>query len=312
MPLQHYLPATFLAHFSMETSGARRDRVLAAGDKLIGNAFSAKASRLAGENDLYTLTSSQLDPLIVDRSLSGYEANLSTAIDQLIQRDLTTMAWATTLVPFIAGLLVRGPDFNARFDTRITQLGIKTLPDNTNIARLMEFQRLLAPVAAAQWIVLAIQSDDPMITSDIGHAPFANPELHHFGMAVPIGLSHILVVMPTARRTLAIGVGGSWYPTIDYSFSSGQNHVELNRVLATRARRFIFGPDPSIINSYLRYHGNAPPLEPAQMGFIDGFYAMLHDLDWHRLISALGIPPKSDGQYIYIDLLSDPRGNQSA
>lgn len=312
MPLQHYLPAAFLATFSTETTTPRRDRVLAAGDKQSGRSFLARASRLAGVNDLYTLTSSQMDPLFVDKSLAGYEACLATAIDQLLAQSITAMTWASTLVPFVAALLVRGPDFNVRFDSRIAQLGIEAPPDNTNLARLMEFQRLLAPVSTAQWLVLAIQSDQPLITSDIGHAPFANPAAGHMGMAIPISLSHILSIVPTPRRVLAVAAAGTWFPTIDYIASPGDNHVALNRVLAARATRFIFGPDSSTVASYLRPQQTSPPLEPEEMGFLSGYYAMVHDLDWHKLISALSYPPKMDGQFMYLNLLSDPTRGQSA
>jgi hypothetical protein len=157
MPLQHYLPATFLATFSMENTLPRRNRTLAAGDKNSKRIFLAKASKLAGINDLY--------PPIVDESLTGYEANLSTAIDQLLNQNLTAMAWTSTLVPFVTALFVRGPDFNTRFDSRIKGLGIEAPPGNTDYARLMEYQRMLAPVATARWLVLEIQSDYPMITS---------------------------------------------------------------------------------------------------------------------------------------------------
>lgn len=315
MPLQHYLPATFLASFSTDTTGTRRERILAAGDKISGNVFSARASNLAGENDLYTLTSSQmnsLNPLLVDQSLSGYESNLSIAIEQLIQHEITAMTWATVLVPFISGLLVRGPDFNTRFDSRIAHFGIEVTPDNTNMARLMEFQRLLAPIAVAKWILLSINSDNPMITNDIGHAPFLNPNINHFGMAVPIGLSHILVVVPTPNRILAYSSGGAWHPTIEYLISPGQNHIDLNRVMATRARRFIFGSDTSTINKYISFRGDLPPLEPPQMGFISGFYAMVHDMDWYKLVSALSMPPKSDWEYLYLNLLSNHRKMESS
>jgi hypothetical protein len=306
MPLQHFLPATFIASFSTDNTIPRRDRRLAAGDKTTGNVFMNKASNLAGINDLYTLTSELYDnPLMVDQSLSGYEANLSLAINQLIQREISALGWASTLVPFVAGIMVRGSDFNTRFDNRIQQLGIDwPLIDNTNHARVMEFQRLLAPVMSAQWIVLTTQSDEPLITNDFGYAPFMNIIAGHFGMAIPITLSNILVIVPAPKRILATGFGRNWYPIIDYYPSPGNNHIQLNHILAERANRFIFGPDTSTLTKYLQEQNRQPKaLEPGEIGFLGGKFTRAHDLDWYKLVCALSIPPQKDGQYIFINMM---------
>ena len=55
MPLDHYLPATFLASFSMDIKDPRRDSVIAAIDKSSGKLIEAKASKLARIKNLYSL-----------------------------------------------------------------------------------------------------------------------------------------------------------------------------------------------------------------------------------------------------------------
>jgi hypothetical protein len=88
MSLQHYLPASYIANFSINTSLPRRERPVFIGDKKTGRIFSAKASKLAAEKDIYTLKEppEKGDQLLVDKTYSFYEANLPTAIDQLCPR----------------------------------------------------------------------------------------------------------------------------------------------------------------------------------------------------------------------------------
>ena len=89
----------------------------------------------------------------MDSVWGGYESRFAVALDGLISGSLDAAIWLRVLVPFVAGVLVRGPDFNHRF-TRRTQ-GFQFTPDKDNInsVRLLELQRLLAPVLAARWQV---------------------------------------------------------------------------------------------------------------------------------------------------------------
>ena len=146
MTLQHYLPATYLACFSTEDKPERRTRLLAGGDKKDKNIFTSPASKVCGINDLYTLKNYPDNPELIDSMWSFYEKGLALAIDQLITGTIPAITWANTLIPFVTSLLVRGPDFNKRFEGRIKNLGInRTIsPDNTNFARLLENQRLSA------------------------------------------------------------------------------------------------------------------------------------------------------------------------
>jgi hypothetical protein len=145
MPLHHFLPATYLACFSTDVNPERRQRMLAVGDKKEGKVFNAPASKVCGINDLYTLTENKTNPDLVDSAWTFYEKGLASALDQLIKGTITCQIWANTLIPFVTGLLIRGPDFNERFENRIIRLGVAELApsDNTNVARLFENQRLV-------------------------------------------------------------------------------------------------------------------------------------------------------------------------
>ena len=85
MPLDHFLPATYIAGFSAETNPVRRQRRVWVADKQARKIFETAASNVCAINDFYTLESSQFDaPRIVDAQFSYYEGPLANAINHLI------------------------------------------------------------------------------------------------------------------------------------------------------------------------------------------------------------------------------------
>ena len=79
MPLQHYLPATYLAFFSYDNSGSRRERRIFVGNKHSKKIFLEKTGNICGIHDLYKTT--LIDGIDIDKSWSYYEAELDLAID---------------------------------------------------------------------------------------------------------------------------------------------------------------------------------------------------------------------------------------
>src|SRR5829696_8082619 len=160
MPLHHYLPATFLASFSLDSAPpSRRKRRLYVGDKQEDRVYRTSAAKVAAIRNLYTLVATEYDTEMVDKIWTDYERNLHKAMTLLIGGEVDAETWVRVLVPFVACMLVRGPDFDKRFERRISALGIDTeaghvSKDNTNHARLLELQRLLGPVVVAKWVVL--------------------------------------------------------------------------------------------------------------------------------------------------------------
>jgi hypothetical protein len=164
MARDHYVPASVLGRFSAEPVSRVRDRRLVVGRS--GKVFSAKAESIGFVNKLYDVSSTGLwlasgaeDPGSVDRMISGYESQLPDVLDLLDLLDRTARvplrAWLRVLVPFIAAMFVRGRDFGARFEGRpVVRAAGASGRDNTNRARLLELQRLLAPVTCARWVVL--------------------------------------------------------------------------------------------------------------------------------------------------------------
>lgn len=302
MPLHHYLPASFLASFSSNISTDEpRNRPLWAGDKQQNRVFRAPASRLGAEKNLYTIVASGHDPQIVDDTWSGYEGGLSNAIEELLTCDVDAGTWARVLVPFVACMLVRGPDFADRFGRRLVSLGIDDIDGgytpaaNANVARLLELQRLLGPVAVAKWVVVRFPEDGSLLTNDLGCAQFVNHARAEGGMAIPLGPSYALTIVPRTEGRVAVARSGEWFPDIEYVDAPPGDRESLNQAVSAAAQRFIFGPDEEFVDGWLQTATPAPsPPEPGQLGFIGGTLALAHEFTWHRLAPALERDP-SDG-----------------
>jgi Protein of unknown function (DUF4238) len=208
---QHFLPATYLACFSTDDGFPRRRRRLAQGDRVTGDCIRTAAANLAKITDLYTLEERQDNPNVVDDIWSEYEKRLSECIDQLIGGTISAMDWAAVLVPFVTCLLVRGPDFDERLNDRLISFGLdsqylQSRPDNSKGARVMEIQRLLAPVMVAQWTVITLGKGEPLMANDWGFVP-GGPRA---GLSIPLGLDHVLEVVPRTVGVIAQLADGSW------------------------------------------------------------------------------------------------------
>jgi tetratricopeptide (TPR) repeat protein len=304
MPLHHYLPAAFLASFSADTStDPRRERTLCAGDKRRHKTFRAPAARLGAENNLYTLVTEQYAPQMVDETWREYERGLSNAIEALIAGRVDARTWTRVLIPFVACMLVRGPDFAERFGRRMAALDIDDIDvvhtsDNANVARLRELQRLLGPVAVAKWVVVRFPEQGSLLTNDLGYAPFLNRTRGEDGMAVPLGSSHALTVFPRREGRVAVVRSGTWVPDVEYVEALPGDRDGLNRAVSAAARRFIFGPTEDFVEEWLRAAPPAPdPPEPGQLGFITGKNAVAHEFTWHRLAPALERDPSDGGSW---------------
>jgi hypothetical protein len=297
MTLHHYLPATYLANFSADTHFPRRSRTLAVGDKRSGHVFITAAANVAAVHDLYTLSTGKLDSQMVDEIWSDYEAGLADAIQQLIDRTLDAITWARILVPFVTCLFVRGPEFAIRFDTRMRQqglLGLQPEPDSTNLARIMEVQRLLAPILTAKWLVLRVHGDGEVILNDLGFGGFVSPEASESGFSIPLNRDHVLMLIPQRDRIVATASGRTWMPSIAYADLRRNNHLQMNDALTQVAQRFVFGANEEIVRQHLIRSDSALPVpEFEELGFIGSHLMRVHEFTWYRLVSVLDKHPLS-------------------
>jgi len=283
----------------------RRKRRIAVADKHRRRCFVARAERVGLIKDFYT-AHRRADPAHIDRQWTDIEARLASALDALIDGSIDGLTWAGTLVPFIASLFVRGPDFNERFEDRSEQIigDAPWIPEgNTNSTRPIELQRLLAPVLAAHWIVAEVQGSGTLVTNDVGFVGFKASTVGAIGVAIPIGLRHVLQLVPSPVRAVSTLRDGIWMPNIQYLGLSDGNHLELNKLMAGEARRFVFGRDVATVEALLDAAdvSRAPVPEPAMLGFASGLRARLNEFAWHWLVSILSKPATDRSAWSEID-----------
>jgi hypothetical protein len=295
---QHFLPATYLACFSTDTGFPRRKRRLAQGDRATGNCVRTAASNLAKITDIYTLEEHPVNPNVVDDIWLEYEKRLAECIDSVIAGSISALDWSSVLVPFVTCLFVRGPDFDERLNTRLMSFGLPeaelaSRTDNTKQARIMEIQRLLAPVLVAEWKVVSLRDGKPLMTNDWAFL-LVGP---YKGISIPLGRHHVLQLVPRKFRTIATLKDGRWEAVISHLTANATDRLSFNRAMAENARRFLFASDCSLVKKYLpSATSKLTALEPAQLGFIYGTHAVVHEFMWHRFVSALhkGIAEKME------------------
>jgi len=305
MPLHHYLPASFLARFSIDTrTKSSRDKQLIVGDKKTQKWFSSPASKVGCINNLYTIADDSVSPEFIDQTWIEYEKKLPTAIDSLIEGKVDAEMWTRVLIPFVACMLVRGPDFEKRFNQRfhptIQQAMSKKLnPDNANRARLREIQSLLACVVAAKWLVLTTHGKDKLITNDLGFAPFINPKIGHRGLAIPLSQRKILAIVPSMEdHAILFYSKEKWIPYIEYRELPPGNHQGLNTTIAQTALRFVFGPDVQTVQKYfLGVPQVSVAPEPIELGFPIDLLSPAFEFTWHRLVGAIKKKPSDKGSW---------------
>jgi hypothetical protein len=303
MSLQHYIPAGFLGRFSSDvTIKSNRDKVIAVADLAKDKAvFQTKAAGIGGINNFYDIVNMPGDPKRLDRSWNGYEVSLNVAIDSTIKGTLDAVSWSRILVPFITGLMVRGPEFDTRYMQRPIVAALSSFhdaPNHITMARVFEMQRLLGPILTGEWYIAKTSGNIPLITNDVGFVPFLHKESHKCGAAIPVDQRHVIVVVARTTGRVLTKVNEVWYPLIcPVDLEDADNHG-INVSVAKGARRFIYGGSVTEVEQYRSYFDSSDlaTIEPAHMGFVSGLNSRDHEFTWHRLISFLYDATKS-GSY---------------
>lgn len=283
-----------LGRFSTDLGGQARERSLVVGRK--GKVFKAKAENIGLVNKLYDVRSTRVllppgteDAGSVDGMITGYEPDLPAALDLLDGgSSVPLQPWLRVLVPFVAAMFVRGRDFAARFERRPSVKASRVSgPDNTNTARLLELQRLLAPVTCARWVVLHQAGQESFIINDLGLMPTRDLGLLQDGFAIPIGRRSVVGIFPQRTRMVALYDDG-WQSIIEHRYLDTREVAVFNRAMAEGATEWIAGAERDVIQQNLKHLAGEPPELAVLMKRWPFDHRMLvaHDRDWHRLVSA--------------------------
>jgi hypothetical protein len=185
--------------------------------------------------------------------------------------------------------------------------------DNINFARILEHQRLLAPICGAAWTVLATSGGVEQITNDLGFIGFEHVQTKYRGIAVPLGRYHILTLRPRLQAILAIAKAGTWVPEIRFGKISDEQHIAFTATVGAAAQRFVFGPTERAVTPYI-IKQELPLLvpDPADLGFLAGRRASVHEMLFFELLQKIGTPPHRPDAKIYIDFSEKIRKAEAA
>jgi uncharacterized protein DUF4238 len=304
---QHYVPAAYLGRFSSDESRRFRERRLWVRDRRADRVFIQPAEKIARKIAIYDVED---DSMGVGRTLDiawGYEAGLSDSLTALVDRDSTLdgTLWATTLVPFIAGLFVRGPEFQQEYTRRFPKSLERTVPrvahpDNATAGRLIEFQLLLAPVMTSQWSVLHFTSEVNLVTNDTGYA-VASTTLGD-SYVVPLDRHTALAVTWSSRKRVLSWVDEHWVAPVEHYIVADYEASDLLRAIGAFARHAVYGPTRDLVEQAAQHLGVASAIGPGLFGSPDGMDLGCHIYDYFRVLSTLQYAPtNSDTAIANID-----------
>lgn len=251
-------------------------------------------------NGLYTLHGSW-EPDTLDEVWSFYERQLPRAIQSLTTdpMSLSATVWLRVLVPFVTSLFVRGREFGERYMRRDVELTTtlrdsgRLSDDHVNGGRVIEFQRLLAPVTAADWTLLRVDDPSaPFITNELGltlvsHAAGATSP----GYAVPLTSEFAVMITPQELRPVMSHANNSWAPIIGRLSVTAADVTAINGSMAYFANEFLIARERNSLEAFtMQWEGphGADWLADGWTGTREELVA--HEFDWHRLAGLVDKP----------------------
>lgn len=288
---QHFIPAAHLGRFSWETQDRLRKRRVWTRDSRAPRSFPRRAEDLARQIGLYDFNDNSMGRCRTADIAWGYESTLPQAIEQLVDAGspMDGEVWTSTLVPFVAALFIRGPNFKdlfeARFPPDFLSAAIRSREDNATAARLIELQQLLAPVMTAQWTVLHFSRSIELVTSDTGWATATTPVGDSY--VVPLDRHTVLAVTPTIRRQILRRVDASWEAEVNHVQVDDREAAGLRRAIGAFAWHAVYGPTQDAVDDAGQDLGQAPQIGPGLFGASGGIDLECHLYDYFRVMSAV-------------------------
>jgi len=265
----HYVAAALIGRFSSRPAARLRRSPIYVLRRGRIDPFVEVAEGVAYKTSLYTLEELWVGESIrmVDDVWTRLEAQLPQMLSTLEDTDglVNARLWGEAMVPFIASLFVRTPDFSDRFGLRFAVAGgvgsPLAQPDSITQARLLQLQRLFSPVMRARWRLLRCPSDGPLITSNLALAPFYIGK--DAGWIVPLGRSMALHLSPrplTPRVWLTAPSGQTFVDIEVHSMTATQCEI-ANRAIAAHAPDEIYG-DPDDLLRHFKPEMSSTEAEP--------------------------------------------------
>ena len=206
-PKQHWIPAVVLGGFSSDLDRARlRDRRLYVRHRHETEPRVTSAKNLAYVRGLYDWDAevpfAGVDIDMFDDTFNPYERKLPDAFREVAASIRTSPGllrfepWMRALVPYVAGLTVRAPEFTDRISDGISHALVQ-------LSRFTEMTRSVAPVMAADWVLLSASGGERFIINDRGFAWAEDRENGRLGLLIPLTATYALVIQPNDERLIA-------------------------------------------------------------------------------------------------------------
>lgn len=235
----------------------------------------------------------------MDRHLSAPEPRLRAAIDALAAANggwLGAADWQT-LISFITSIFVRTPEFATRFESRLgPEVTALLSSDNTTMARVIEQQRLFAPVMYANWI--AARADGESVpTNDLGYFLTKDLPSGRWGYGVPLAKDLMVALFPGAAAHTLRWSDGRWLIDIPLVKFSAHDVADMSRYIGRTALSEVYGPtQDAVVAARIGFseesgpmHGWGPGLlVPSSRALRDHEHAYMH------LLSLIAEPPRDD------------------
>lgn len=248
------MPASYIGRFSLSSEPSLRDRSIWV-QRVQRPPYRASADYAGHARRLYDLEGADADAESIDHSWT-YEARLPEALDALSDPStpLDGRIWVQVLVPFISSLFIRGLDFKRRYASRLPGItgpaddGSASVPldswhDNTLTSALIEWQRLLAPIIAAQWIVLHGSGTPILATNDVAHCLTSPPgERDRVAYAFPLDPSTMLVLERRPVRRILDWDGTHWIAPVEHKLMSDADFMIARLAIQHGALQEVYGP----------------------------------------------------------------------
>lgn len=265
-----------------------------------------RPSNIGARRNLYSLSDSK------DIDKWSYEKHLQHTLNSMRdEKSLTLDDFLHIAVPFIAGLFVRGKEFNRRYENMRTIRGLSKEklihPDNTNTSRIIRLQKLLAPVLTARWVVLHNSNPKhPIISNDLSLTLTLDILSNDMGWAIPLDPQTILGIFPKKERPIATFTNEVWLANIEHYHPPPEAFHDLNKQITDSAHEFIFGPSKESLED-LELSGSKTPQELAyimEMPWTETFNRDIynrHDCEWFYLagIANKNYAPSSKEEYVF-------------
>ncbi|MGO4120706.1 DUF4238 domain-containing protein [Arthrobacter sp. YAF16] len=290
MPLHHYIPAAYLGGFSASIDGPRRSRPIWCLRRGSAAPFRTLPSRVGAVHDLYTLHE-MWEPDSLDEVWSHYERQLPRATEALTAdpTTLTAPTWLQVLVPFATSLFVRGAEFGPRYSQRnpmLTDMAEGRTADHISNGRIFEFQRLLAPVTAAEWTLLdAADSGGRFITNDLGLTPVGHAKgAPTPGYVIPLSPRFAVMLTPVRQRWVMVWRDGAWRTLMARHSLAAADVTAINASTASFATEFLIAPNPEALTAATTLWSGPPEMDWLTAGWTGTREEKAaHEFDWHRL-----------------------------